>query len=79
VRVLAIDEMDKVKQTDWVNEFQTDVLDRRYRLGIDGKAGTILAMNKSPETLSDWIYSRLSDGRNKIMQNRDGDIRRHLR
>jgi len=79
VRVLAIDEMDKVKHTDWVNEFETDILDRRYRLGLDGKAGTVIAMNESPEMLSQWIYSRLSDGRNVIMQNRDKDIRRLLR
>lgn len=80
VRVLAIDEMDKVKHTEWVNEFETDILDRRYRLGLDGKAGTVLAMNESPEAaLSQWIYSRLSDGRNVIMRNGDGDIRRYIK
>ena len=75
VRVLAIDEMDKVKRTEWVNEFQSDILDRRYRLGLSGQAGTVLAMNKSPEEMPEWISSRLADGRNRIVENQDSDLR----
>lgn len=79
VHVLAIDEMDKVKHTEWVNEFITDILDRRYRLGLSEQVGTVIAMNESPESLSEWIYSRLADGRNTILHNGDKDIRRLVR
>lgn len=75
IRVLAIDEMDKVKKTEWVNEFQSDILDKRYRLGLSGEAGTVLAMNKSPDEMPEWISSRLSDGRNRTIQNQDPDLR----
>jgi DNA replication protein DnaC len=77
VSFLAIDELDKVKQTDWIIEQITDLIDRRYRLGQDGKAGTMIAMNGDPRDLPTWIYSRLSQG--VIVENNDSDLRPHLR
>jgi DNA replication protein DnaC len=75
VRVLCLDELDKVKWTDWVEEQITDLIDARYRLGLDWEVGTVIAMNASPDTLPVWIYSRLRDGRNVMVENRDADVR----
>lgn len=75
VRVLCLDELDKVKWTDWVEEQITDLIDARYRLGLDWEVGTVIAMNANPETLPIWIYSRLRDGRNTIVENNDADTR----
>lgn len=79
VRVLAIDEFDKVRVTDWVMEQLTDLIDKRYRLGLDGQAGTLIAMNSDPTNQPEWIASRLLDGRNTIVHNADLDIRSVLK
>jgi DNA replication protein DnaC len=75
VRVLAIDEFDKIKSSDWVRELETDVIDRRYRAGLAGLSGTVIAMNESPRDLPEHIFSRLSDGRNVLINNTDADLR----
>lgn len=73
VAVLAIDEFDKVKQTEWVLQIESDIIDRRYRMAFDYKAGTVLAMNGSPIDLPSWIASRLSQW--PQMRNDDPDLR----
>lgn len=75
LRVLCIDELDKVRWSEWVEEQFTDLIDGRYRLGLDWEVGTVIAMNAHPETLPPWIYSRLRDGRNRIIENNDPDVR----
>ena len=75
VPVLCIDEFDKVKETDWVEELETAIIDKRYRDGLAGLCGTVIAMNNDPATLPAWIYSRLRDGRNSILCNTDADMR----
>ena len=79
VRALAIDEFDKVKATEWIEELETAVIDRRYRDGLAGMCGTIVAMNEPPSSLPDWIESRLRDGRNRVIGNDDPDVRPMLR
>jgi Cdc6-like AAA superfamily ATPase len=73
VKVLAIDEFDKVRVTDWVQEQLTDLIDRRYRLAQDEQVGTLLAMNDDPRDLPPWMYSRLAQ--NLIIHNPDNDMR----
>jgi DNA replication protein DnaC len=76
VRVLALDEFDKVKhQTDWVLDQVTDLIDKRYRTGMDGTTGTLIAMNDSPYDLPVWIASRLQDDLNQVVENMDPDMR----
>lgn len=73
VKILAIDEFDKVRVTDWVQEQLTDLIDRRYRLAQDEQVGTLLAMNDDPRDLPPWMYSRLAQ--NLIVHNADNDMR----
>lgn len=78
VPFLAIDELDKVRRTGWVDEQLTDLIDRRYRLGVSGEVGTVVAMNAAPsEVLPYWIVSRMSEG--EIIVNNDSDLRSHLK
>lgn len=79
VRVLAIDEFDKIKPTEWTLEQLTEIIDRRYRLGLSGCAGTVIAMNGDPRQQPEWIASRLLDGRNTVIRNDDSDLRKVLR
>lgn len=73
VRVLAVDELDKIKVTDWVLEQLTDLIDRRYRMAEDNAGGTLIAMNESPDFLPAWIASRLK--RYTVIHNGDEDMR----
>jgi DNA replication protein DnaC len=62
-RLLAIDEIDKVAWTEWAKEVFFALLDERYRYGMENgttRRYTALAMNLSPETLPEYVYSRLS-------------------
>jgi DNA replication protein DnaC len=76
VPVLAIDELDKVRVTDWVLEQLTDLIDRRYRMAEDGKGGTLIAMNASVDMQPSWIASRLN--RFTVIHNADDDMRPEL-
>lgn len=76
--ILAIDEFDKMRVTEWVLDQITKLIDQRHRLAMDEQTGTLIAMNGDPIQLPDWIYSRLSDGRNRIICNHDNDLRPHL-
>lgn len=79
VPVLAVDEVDKVKASDWTIERQSALFDKRYRFGVSRMAGTLLAMNKDPHTLPEWISDRLYDGRNIVIHNADPSMRRAMR
>ena len=57
----------------------TDLVDKRHRRGLDGTNGTLIAMNTSPALQSDWIASRLMDGRNQVVHNTDADLRPMLK
>lgn len=75
VPVLCIDEFDplKVKQDARARQIESDILDKRYRLGVARKAGTVIAMNGDPKMLETWMYSRLAQY--PIIYNGDPDMR----
>lgn len=79
IPVLCVDELDKVKNTEWVREVETQLFDTRYRRGIAGELGTVLAMNGDIEDLPEHLLSRLRDGRNVIISNMDRDMRPLMR
>ncbi len=73
--VLAIDEFDAARMTDFAYEFRTAFLDDRYRLAITRRAHTLFAMNHDPSTLPGDLYDRMRDGRFVIFHNRDTSMR----
>lgn len=73
IRVLAIDEFDKVKRSEWTYQLEADIVDKRYRDGIAGLTGTLLAMNEF--ALPTHIESRVRDSRFTLIQNTDADMR----
>jgi DNA replication protein DnaC len=75
VPVLALDEVDKARMTEYADEFRFKFLDDRYRLALSGEAVTILAMNCNPRELPYYVFSRLNDGRFEIVHNADSDFR----
>jgi len=77
--ILAIDEFDAVRMTDFAWEFRTAFLDDRYRLAVTRRAHTVVAMNCDPADLPGDIYDRLRDGRFVVFHNTDSSMRPAMR
>ncbi len=77
VKVLAIDEMDKIKNlTGFVEDFRFDFLDDRYRQAARGETVTIFASNSDPADLPMPIYDRIREF--TIVQNTAPSARPHI-
>lgn len=77
VRVLAIDEVDKARLTDWAREQVYQLVDARYR--NRHAQGTVFAMNTQPQFDDPelgYLYSRMSEG--KIIHITAADMRARL-
>lgn len=62
--VLAIDELDKVGQTEWARERIFQLLDARYQRAVRQEALTVIAANyQSTDELSGYLKSRIEDNR----------------
>ncbi len=70
IKFLAIDEMDKARDTEFANEFRFDFLDERYRSALRGETATAFASNSDPAILPEAIYDRIRDGRFAIVENK---------
>lgn len=78
VKVLAIDEMDKIKNlTDFVEDFRFDFLDERYRQAGRGETVTLFASNTDPAELPMPIYDRIREF--VIVENTAPSARPHVR
>ncbi|MCP4540407.1 MAG: AAA family ATPase [Chloroflexi bacterium] len=75
VPVLAIDEIDAAKMTDFAYEFRAAFLDDRYRLAVACRAHTLFAMNGEPSELPGDLYDRMRDGRFVVFHNADASMR----
>jgi len=61
--LLALDEIDRFKETDWARERLFQILDRRYTGAEVGRTVTLIASNTPLEELDGYLASRLYDGR----------------
>lgn len=75
IPVLAIDEFDKGRLTDFAEEFRFDFLDERYDQALKGQTVTLFASNSPPTVWPSPIASRLGDGRFRVVQVTAGDAR----
>lgn len=74
VRVLAIDELWRYKQTDWAAERMFELIDYRYRFW--DRLLTVCATNARPNPEQDALWSRFTDtGRAQIVEVRGQDMR----
>jgi len=79
IKVLAIDEMDKARDTEFMFEFRFNFLDERYRQAINGETITLFASNGAPSALSDVLWDRVRDGRFKVIHNTAGSARPNMK
>jgi len=78
--VLAVDEMDKIKNTEWVKEFRFKFLDARYSSALNKQTMTIFAGQSHPKMIFDTpIYDRFRDGRFYIVENKAHSARPQMR
>jgi len=68
IPMLAIDEFDKVKDTDFVHEKRMRLLDDRYEAAVKRQSVTLIASNLSPEVFEDYLADRIRDGRFEIVE-----------
>jgi DNA replication protein DnaC len=76
IKVLAIEEFDKARMTEFAQEFRFDFLDDRYEQAIRGETITMFASQDSPETLPAPLASRINSGKFIVVENTEGDARR---
>lgn len=72
--VLALDELDRFKSTEWAEEKFGSFMDLRYRY-MDNRL-TLCAMNGKLSDLPSRVASRLNDGRARVIEMRGIDVRR---
>lgn len=76
VPLLALDEVDKARLTDWAQEKIYQLIDARYR-DLDTR-GTLFALNVQPEPTDEaigYLFSRMHDRRNQVIEVAGGDVR----
>lgn len=76
--VLAIDEFEKINETDWASNRRFLLLDRRYQEAIREKSITIFASNQNPEHLEEYLASRVYDNRFKVVHLIGADVRKSM-
>lgn len=78
--VLAVDEMDKVKESEWLQEFRFQFLDARYNSAHNRQTMTIFAGNPNPAMIyDDVLFDRFRDGRWWIVENQAASARPAMR
>ncbi len=73
--ILAIDEVDKLRNTDYRLERQFLLLDKRYVQACNEQSLTLMAGNHDPAELPAYIYDRICDGRFQVIELRGASFR----
>lgn len=73
--VIAIDEFDKARMTDFRAEFLFEFLNTRWRQAVAGETATLFAGQTAPIDWPDPIRSRIEDGRFRVVHNLAPDAR----
>jgi DNA replication protein DnaC len=73
--VLAIDEFDRVRSTDYGEERRFVLMDRRYEQAIRCEGVTLIASNSDPKRLPGYLYDRVRDGRLSVIKIEGGSLR----
>lgn len=73
--LIAIDEFDRIKETEWATERRFALMDRRYEDALRRKSITLLASNQPPEALEGYLADRIRDGRFAVIELKGKSLR----
>ena len=73
--LLAIDEFDRVRATEYASERRFLLMDRRYEQALREKSITIMTSNSDPAALESYLFDRIQDGRFEIVKVRGDSFR----
>lgn len=65
---LAIDELDKVRETEYSTERRFVLMDRRYEDACRQKSITVMASNVAPSSFEGYLADRIHDGRFEVVE-----------
>jgi len=68
IPVLAIDEFDRIRLSEYAEERRFVLMDRRYELALRNEGATIIASNSAPNGLPGYLFDRIRDGRFHIVE-----------
>ena len=68
IPVLAIDEFDRIRETEYSKERRFVLMNRRYQLALQKEGVTLIASNCNPSELPGYLYDRIRDGRFHIVK-----------
>lgn len=75
IKVLVIDEADKIRMTPYLQDQFFSLLNYRYEAGKAGRAITVLAANEGPDFFGPYVASRLRDQDNFVIPFQSIDLR----
>lgn len=75
IDILAIDEFDRINETEWAKERRFRLMDTRYTSGFRGETTTLIASNRSPNNQEGYLRSRIKDGRFQVIFMKGEDAR----
>lgn len=67
IEILAIDEFDRLRATEYAEERQFRLMDARYQLALSKNTVTIMASNETPLKFEPYLRDRLIDGRFEVV------------
>jgi len=68
IKLLCIDEFDRVKATEFAKEKQFRLMDERYERAIREETITLMASNSAPSVFDSYLTDRILDGRFKVVE-----------
>lgn len=75
IPLLAIDEFDRARDSEFAKEKRFALMDERYVAAIRGGSMTIMAANQSPEELDSYLADRIFDGRFQVLHLEGASLR----
>ncbi len=79
LKVLAIDELDRLRETPYGSERRFILLDRRYEQACRQESVTIFASNQSPDGFPGYLADRILDGRFSVIGLSGESLRKIMR